>query len=74
MKIRAITFFVVAVLSIASTARAQISADDVRQLEQQRKGKIVKVRDLLSDARIRYDAAGNLVGKWHPGRGIAESR
>lgn len=70
MKVRAITFFAVAtlLLFVASGAWAQLSIDDARQLETQYKGKIVKVRDLLSDSRIRYDAAGNLVGKWHAGR------
>src|SRR5262245_61805821 len=60
----------IAVLLISKpTASAQILTDPAKKLEQQFKGATVRVRDLLSDSKIRYDAAGNLVGsRWHSGR------
>jgi TonB family protein len=47
---------------------AQSSTAQARQLEQRYKGMLLRVRDLVSDSKVRYDAAGNLTGKWHPGR------
>lgn len=68
MKIRTIIFCAVVSTLPLFAVQAQVPTDDARQLELQYKGKLVKVRTLLSDSKIRYDAAGNLVGKWHAGR------
>lgn len=73
MKTVAVTSsLIVAVLFfIAPVALAQsstTSADQAKQLELQYKGKLLRVRYLVSDSKIRYDKAGNLTGKWHAGR------
>jgi TonB family protein len=69
MKTCAITLsFLAGLFVVAPAASAQVSIDGAKQLELQYKGKFLRVRDLVSDSRIRYDAAGNLVGKWHAGR------
>jgi len=47
---------------------AQLSNDDAKELENQHKGEILRVRELVADSKIRYDAAGHLIGKWHAGR------
>jgi TonB family protein len=52
----------------ALAAPGQVSMDAAKQLEQQYKGKFPRVRYLVSDSKVRYDAVGNLVGKWHAGR------
>jgi TonB family protein len=52
---------------LVPAAWAQLSPDQVQQLEQY-KGKRLQMRYLLSDSKIRYDAKGNLAGKWHAGR------
>jgi TonB family protein len=49
-------------------AQAQLSIDDAKELENQHKGEILRVRELVADSKIRYDAAGHLTGKWHAGR------
>ena len=50
-------FFVLANLLVtAPTVRAQLSIDDAKQLELQFKGKVLRVRDLVSDSKVRYDA------------------
>jgi TonB family protein len=53
---------------IPPAAQAQLLTDDAKTLELQYKGKFLRVRDLLSDSKVKYDAAGNLVGKWHAGQ------
>ena len=57
---------------LVSAAWAQLSPDQVQQLEQS-KGQRFRMRYLLSDSKIRYDANGNLVGKWHAGRWTSDS-
>jgi hypothetical protein len=47
---------------------AQLTMAQAKDLETRYKGKPERLRDLVSDSKIRFDAAGNLVGKWHPGR------
>jgi len=53
---------------ITPLASAQSLADQAKELELRHKGKLLRVRHLLSDSKIRFDAKGNLVGKWQPGR------
>jgi hypothetical protein len=59
---------IAALLSIPASAVAQVTTDEGTQLEQRYKGMPLRVRDLLSDSKIRYDANGKLLGKWHPGQ------
>ncbi len=59
---------VAGLLSMITPVRAQVSPDDATQLEVRYKGKPLRVRDLVSDSKIRYDAKGKLIGKWHPGQ------
>src|SRR3954465_16086963 len=49
-------------------AQAQLSIDDAKELENQHKGEILRVRELVADSKIRYDAAGHLTGKGNAGR------
>jgi TonB family protein len=48
--------------------QAQLSTDYANQLELEHKGEVVRVRELVSDSKIRFDASGHLTGKWHAGR------
>ena len=59
---------ILSLLILRSAVPLQASVDPAKQLEDRYKGKFVRVRDLVSDSKVRYDAAGNLVGKWHAGR------
>ena len=70
MKIRHINcaLIIAGLLSIGTPVCAQVSQDDATQLELRYKGKPLRVRDLVSDSKIRYDVRGKLIGKWHPGQ------
>jgi len=65
---RTTLFVLVLLLLFCSLANAQDSTEATRQLEGRKKGMLARVRRLLSDSRIRYDAAGKLSGKWRPGQ------
>jgi TonB family protein len=53
------------VLNLNSGAQ---TTTDFKTFESQKKNKVARVRHLLSDSKIRYDAAGKLEGKTHPGQ------
>ena len=59
---------ILSLLILRPAVAMQASVDPAKQLEDRYKGMFVRVRDLVSDSKIRYDAAGNLAGKWHAGR------
>src|SRR5262245_35261757 len=65
--------FMMVMLLIGNTAVAQVNADEAKQLEQRYRGMPLRVRDLLSDSKIRYDAHEKLLGKWHPGQWTCHS-
>ena len=56
------------ILSLGTPVCAQVSADEAKQLELRYRGVPSRVRDLVSDSKIRYDTRGKLIGKWHPGQ------
>ena len=49
-------------------AQTQLLNDAAKELENQHKGEILRVRELVADSKIQYDAAGHLTGNWHAGR------
>jgi len=55
-------------LLLTPLAQAHLLDDAAKELEKQHKGEILRVRELVADSKIRYDAAGHLTGKWHAGR------
>jgi len=55
-------------LVVTQTSSAQLSIADAGQLEARYKGKLLRVRELVADSKIRYDAAGKLIGNWHAGQ------
>jgi len=55
-------------LFVTPPASAQVLSVAAKELENQHKGEILRVRELVADSKIRYDAAGHLTGKWHAGR------
>jgi len=55
------------ILSLGTPVCAQ-AADEAKQLELRYRGVPSRVRDLVSDSKIRYDTRGKLIGKWHPGQ------
>jgi TonB family protein len=63
-----VVFLIAALLLITPIAFPQYSIDQAKQLELRYKGMSLRVRDLVSDSKIRYDTAGNLIGKWHAGQ------
>ena len=64
-------FFIIIFLSLVSHAGwAQLSSPDTKQLETMYKGKLLRMRELVADGKIRYNAAGNLIGNWNH-RGVA---
>ena len=60
--------FVLHLLAVSQTSWAQVSIVDARQLEARYKGKLLRVRELVADGKIRYNAAGKLIGNWRAGR------
>jgi TonB family protein len=69
IKIRLLTYGLLAAeLLVSCPGWSQMSPDQAQQLETRYKAAVLRVRDLVSDGKIRYDAAGSLVGKWHPGQ------
>ena len=55
-------------LLLTPVAQAQLSDAVAKELENRHRGEILRVRELVADAKIHYDAAGHLTGKWHAGR------
>ena len=47
---------------------AQSTTIDVQRLQSAYAGKLVRVRHLVADSKIKYDASGKLTGKWHVAR------
>ncbi len=70
LKVCALVFFLVisGFLDLTPPASAQSLMDQAKQLELKYKSQHLRMRYLLADSKIRYDATGNLVGKWHAGR------
>jgi hypothetical protein len=70
MRTRLVTIALLFAGLVAGTqpVRAQVITDQAKDLEARYKSKPERLRDLVSDSKIRFDAGGNLVGKWHPGR------
>jgi TonB family protein len=69
IKPRLLAVFVVSgLLALPAAGWTQSLSDQAKQLELQYKRKPIRMRYLLSDSKIRYDAAGNLKGKWNAGR------
>src|SRR6266581_5934974 len=56
------------ILSLGTPVCAQ-AADEAKQLELRYRGVPSRVRDLVSDSKIRYDTRGKLIGKWHRDNG-----
>jgi TonB family protein len=63
-----VALLITGLLATAPTVRPQFSTDQAKQLELRYQGIRASVRYLVSDSKVRYDAAGNLVGKWNAGR------
>jgi TonB family protein len=62
------TLLAACVLLLTPVAQAQIIDDAAKQLENKHKGEVLRVRELVADSKVHYDAAGHLTGKWKAGR------
>ena len=58
----------ICLLLLSPVAQAQLTGDVAKELENRHRGEFLRVRELVADAKIHYDAAGQLMGKWHAGR------
>jgi TonB family protein len=65
---RLLILFILYLPVVTQTSLAQVSIAEARQLEARYKGKLLRVRELVADGKIRYNAAGKLIGNWHAGR------
>jgi TonB family protein len=52
----------------SALAQAQDATDAVRKLEAEKKGIGWRVRHIVAESKIRYDAGGKLIGRTRPGR------
>src|SRR5438874_10795365 len=60
--------FILHLLVVTQTSSAQLSIANAGQLEARYKGKLLRVRELVADSKIRYDTAGKLIGNSHAGQ------